>query len=100
VRLDAEVLTEALEVPIEVQDADARTLHTAIQRFLAQAVQHALDCGNQGDSDWRVYGVRFDGRRFGVVYDNPVRAWLPTGGLQGRRQRGGRLGLDRPRLRY
>lgn len=29
---------------------------------------------NQGDADWRVYGARSDGRRFAVVYDNPVRA--------------------------
>jgi hypothetical protein len=28
---------------------------------------------NQGDADWRVEGVRRDGRRFAVIYDNPVR---------------------------
>jgi uncharacterized protein DUF4258 len=28
---------------------------------------------NQGDADWRVEGVRADGREFAVIYDNPVR---------------------------
>jgi hypothetical protein len=28
---------------------------------------------NQGDADWRVEAVRPDGRRFAVIYDNPVR---------------------------
>jgi hypothetical protein len=28
---------------------------------------------NQGDADWRVYGIRSDGWEFAVVYDSPVR---------------------------
>jgi hypothetical protein len=28
---------------------------------------------NRGDADWRVEGVRADGRRFAVIYDCPVR---------------------------
>ncbi|MEX2448109.1 MAG: DUF4258 domain-containing protein [Solirubrobacterales bacterium] len=34
---------------------------------------HPIREANQGDADWRVYGVRSDGRKFAVIYDNPVR---------------------------
>jgi hypothetical protein len=34
---------------------------------------HPIREVNRGDADWRVYGVRSDGRKFAVVYDNPVR---------------------------
>jgi len=34
---------------------------------------HPIREVNWGDADWRVYGVRSDGRKFAVVYDNPVR---------------------------
>jgi hypothetical protein len=27
---------------------------------------------NKGEADWRVYGIRADGRRFVVIYDHPV----------------------------
>ena len=33
---------------------------------------HPMREVNQGDADWRVYGVRSDGRKFAVVYDNPA----------------------------
>jgi len=28
---------------------------------------------NVGDADWRVHGVRSDGKTFAVVYDNPIK---------------------------
>jgi hypothetical protein len=28
---------------------------------------------NVGDADWRVHGIRGDGKTFAVVYDNPVK---------------------------
>lgn len=34
---------------------------------------HSIREVNRGDADWRVYGMRPDGRRFAVVYDNPNR---------------------------
>lgn len=34
---------------------------------------HEVREANQGDADWRVYGVRPDGCRFAVIYDNPSR---------------------------
>lgn len=34
---------------------------------------HSIREVNRGDADWRVYGARSDGRKFAVVYDNPVR---------------------------
>lgn len=34
---------------------------------------HPIREVNQGDADWRVYGLRSDGRKFAVLYDNPVR---------------------------
>lgn len=27
---------------------------------------------NDGDADWRIYGIRADGRHYVVIYDNPV----------------------------
>ena len=33
---------------------------------------HPIREVNRGDADWRVYGVRFDGRKFAAIYDNPV----------------------------
>ncbi|MEX0971845.1 MAG: hypothetical protein WDZ46_01130 [Solirubrobacterales bacterium] len=27
---------------------------------------------NKGDADWRVYGIRSDGRRFAILYDHPA----------------------------
>jgi len=33
---------------------------------------HPIREVNRGDANWRVYGMRSDGRRFTVVYDNPV----------------------------
>lgn len=33
---------------------------------------HPIREVNRGDADWRVYGTRSDGRKFAVVYDNPV----------------------------
>lgn len=33
---------------------------------------HAARALNRGEADWRLYGVRSDGRRFAVVYDHPV----------------------------
>ncbi len=111
-RLDAEVLTKALEVPIEVLDADARmlggdgnrqirggeaigavgadgcklahrrqdrTLHTAIHRFLAQAVQHALDCGTKAIRTGASTAYDPTGADSLSSMNNPIRAWLPTG---------------------
>jgi uncharacterized protein DUF4258 len=34
---------------------------------------HEIREANQGDADWRIEGVRADGRKFAVIYDNPVR---------------------------
>lgn len=34
---------------------------------------HATREANRGDADWRVHATRSDGRRFVVIYDNPVR---------------------------
>ena len=34
--------------------------------------EHAVRALNRGEADWRVYGVRLDGRKFAVVYDHPV----------------------------
>lgn len=34
---------------------------------------HPIRVKNRGDADWRVYGIRSDGREFVVVYDSPVR---------------------------
>lgn len=34
---------------------------------------HEIRHVNPGDADWRVEGVRTDGRRFVVVFDSPVR---------------------------
>jgi hypothetical protein len=33
---------------------------------------HAARALNRGEADWRLYGVRSDGRGFAVVYDQPV----------------------------
>ena len=33
---------------------------------------HAARALNRGEADWRLYGVRSDGRGFAVVYDHPV----------------------------
>ena len=34
---------------------------------------HPIREPNRGNADWRVYGVRSDGRKFAAVYDNPIR---------------------------
>jgi hypothetical protein len=35
--------------------------------------RHEIRESNYGDADWRVEGLRSDGVRFAVIYDNPVR---------------------------
>lgn len=56
--------------------AELRLGQRGLTRFEAEeAVREGHDIReeNRGDADWRVYGTRSDGRRFAVVYDNPVR---------------------------
>ena len=35
-------------------------------------LRHAVRALNRGEADWRLYGDRFDGHTFAVVYDHPV----------------------------
>lgn len=67
----------AIERFVWTDHAELRLGERGLTRFeVEEAVRegHPVREVNQGDSDWRVYGVRSDGRRFAVVYDNPVRA--------------------------
>jgi hypothetical protein len=56
--------------------AELRLGQRGLTRFeVEEAVRerHEIREANRGDADWRVYGSRSDGRKFAVVYDNPVR---------------------------
>jgi hypothetical protein len=45
------------------------------RREVEQAIRdgHGDRQVNVGDADWRVQGIRGDGKTFAVVYDNPVK---------------------------
>jgi hypothetical protein len=34
--------------------------------------RHGLRLENAGEADWRLHGVRSDGREFAIAYDHPV----------------------------
>lgn len=56
--------------------AELRLGQRGLTRFeVEEAVRdgHQIRMKNQGDADWRVHGIRADGREFVVVYDSPVR---------------------------
>jgi hypothetical protein len=56
--------------------AELRLEQRGLTRFeVEEAVRegHEIREPNHGDADWRVEGVRADGRKFAVIYDNPVR---------------------------
>ena len=56
--------------------AELRLGQRGLTRFeVEEAVRegHEIRERNRGDADWRVEGVRADGRRFVVIYDSPVR---------------------------
>ena len=55
--------------------AELRLGQRGLTRFeVEEAVRegHEIREPNRGDADWRVEGVRADGVKFAVVYDNPV----------------------------
>lgn len=61
--------------------AELRLDERSLTRFeVEEAIRegHEVREANQGDADWRVYGVRSDGRRFAVIYDNPSRGDMRT----------------------
>jgi hypothetical protein len=39
---------------------------------------HSLREPNRGEADWRVHGLRANGRRFAVIYDHPVQGQRNT----------------------
>lgn len=56
--------------------AELRLDQRGLIRFeVEEAVRegHPIRVKNPGDADWRVYGIRLDGREFAVVYDSPVK---------------------------
>ncbi len=56
--------------------AELRLGQRGLTRFeveVAVREGHEARQENRGDADWRVEGVRGDGRRFVVIYDCPVR---------------------------
>jgi len=66
-------------VPIERFVWTAHALQRLNQRGLTRAEveqaverQHDTRVQNRGAGDWRVHGLRRDGRRFAVIYDQPV----------------------------
>jgi hypothetical protein len=57
--------------------AELRLGQRGLTRFeVEDAVRegHEVREPNHGDADWRVEGVRADGVKFAVIYDNPVRS--------------------------
>lgn len=61
--------------------AELRLDQRSLLRFeIEEAVRraHKIREQNRGDADWRIYGVRPDGRRFTVIYDSPVRGDAST----------------------
>jgi hypothetical protein len=55
--------------------AELRLGQRGLTRFdVEEAVRekHEIRDANRGDADWRVEGMRADGRKFAVIYDNPV----------------------------
>lgn len=56
--------------------AELRLGQRGLTRFeVEEAIRegHEIRESNHGDAAWRVEGVRADGRKFVVIYDNPAR---------------------------
>jgi Domain of unknown function (DUF4258) len=65
----------AVERFIWTEHAELRLGQRGLTRFEVEAVVregHRSREVNRGDADWRVHGVRSDGRRFAVLYDHPA----------------------------
>jgi len=61
--------------------AELRLGQRGLTRFeVEEAVRdgHEIRERNRGDADWRIEGVRADGRRFVAIYDSPVRGDADT----------------------
>lgn len=56
--------------------AELRLGERGLTRFEVEEAVRDADDGreaNRGDADWRIEGVRADGRKFVVVYDCPIK---------------------------
>lgn len=56
--------------------AELRLGERGLTRFEVEEAVRDSDDGreaNRGDADWRIEGVRADGRKFVVVYDCPIK---------------------------
>jgi len=66
----------AIERFIWTEHAERRLRQRRLTRAeVEQAIRdrHGERQINRGDADWRIHGSRADGRRFAVIYDNPVK---------------------------